>query len=245
MTPAEFPTSGGGGDGSSLRSVRYVDADTTITADDDILELDLSGFVPDTPGQDEYQQVIENWDVGPSPSGTYTVTINGETTPPITLGSSNEDLRTAYATLPSVELDVNLGVDGGGTHSLHFMGEWAEQDVPEITVDPSGLVDADVFVSTAQEGTPAIPGSGDSQISVTIPLEADESIPVGFECEVWVRLVGNAVGVIELGEGVSMRGSGGPASPTIEVFFGGARCLRKIETNLWAASTISVYDPGD
>lgn len=230
---------------SALRSVRSVDADTTVTADDDIIEVDASGFTPEVPGSDEFQQVIENTDVGPSPSGTYTVTINGETTPPIALNSSNEDLRTAYATLPSVELDVNLFVDGAGTHTLHFTGAWGEQDVPEVTVDPSGLVDADVFVSVAQEGFPGTPGSGDDSISVTLPADADEPIPVGFEVELWVAVRGDAAVVVTTAEGVLVRGYDEPTPVESQIQISNAMRARKVDTDLWTLSRFTVYIPGD
>jgi hypothetical protein len=113
--------------------------------------LVATAAAPEEPLTDEIQQVVEN-PTGGSPAGTYTVTIGDETTTPITLNSSQEDVQTVYASMPSVELEVNLSVQGSGTHTLTFTGDWGGIDQPLVTVTDIDLVDVEVFADEVVKG---------------------------------------------------------------------------------------------
>jgi hypothetical protein len=113
--------------------------------------LVATAAAPEGPLTDEVQQVVENI-TGDNPAGTYTVTIGGETTTPLTFNGTNQERVDAYAALPSVELGVNLIVNGGGTHTLTFTGDWGGIDQPLVTITDIDLVDAEVAAFVITEG---------------------------------------------------------------------------------------------
>ena len=68
--------------------------------------------------------------------GTFTLTFDGQTTAPIAFPLDNAAIESALEALPNLD---DVAVTGTGTRTVNFRGNKAEQDVPQMTGDGSGL----------------------------------------------------------------------------------------------------------
>jgi PKD repeat protein/type 1 glutamine amidotransferase len=87
--------------------------------------------------------------------GTFTLTFQGQTTAPIPYNATNAQTRAALEALSNIS-DQDIGVTGNaintGNQTVAFDGQFAQQDVPLLTADTSGLTGTNpaVAIATAQ-----------------------------------------------------------------------------------------------
>lgn len=149
--------------------------------------------------------------------GTYTLTLNGETTAPIAYnamgntGAAGVDtVEEAIAALPSVgaaQVDVTGGLGGdGGTdpYRIEFLGTLAGTNVNQMTADITLLTDttppASGVITTMREGGAGLTGTtnNDGSGSILLPLnvritlnktlDADPLGPAGAQCQTSINL---------------------------------------------------------
>lgn len=121
------------------------------------------GEITATPGvygpyggrEDEVQQ----FDLVGATAGTFTITFDGETTAAIAFNATAADVQAALEALSNID-PGDVAASGGplpGTAVvLAFGGQYAGENVPEITIDGGGLTGATVTISTTTEGGSAV-----------------------------------------------------------------------------------------
>lgn len=106
-----------------------------------------------TPGVNEVQGVT----IIAASGGTFTLTFDGFTTAPIAYDASVAAVQAALNALPNVE-PGDLVVSGvPGAWVITAGGQYAFTNIPQITIDPTGLVEGegfDAFTETTTEGLP-------------------------------------------------------------------------------------------
>jgi len=99
---------------------------------------------------------IQRFDILGSPgSGEFTLTFDTATTDPLPYHPPAGDVQTALEALTSIGAG-NIGVtkDGNWGYVCAFQGALADQDLPQMTADDSGLGgDATITVATVTHGT--------------------------------------------------------------------------------------------
>lgn len=126
---------------------------------------------------------VQEFDLGGASAGTFTITFDGETTEAISFDATAATVQTALEGLSNInpgDVAATGGPLPGTAVVLTFGGQYAGVNVPEITIDGSGLTGATVTISTTTEG-----GSGVSDgrevcagllfASVKVPDTSDTS----------------------------------------------------------------------
>lgn len=130
----------------------YIPSGTPVALDGATGEL-----IPYAAGANEVQTL----DLGAATAGTITITFDGETTEAIAYNATAATVQTALEALSNVgpgDAVVSGGPLPGGI-SLSFGGDYAGENVPEITVTPSGLTGGTVTVATTTQGGTSTAGS--------------------------------------------------------------------------------------
>jgi hypothetical protein len=113
--------------------------------------------------------------------GTYTLSFNGSTTPPIEYSTPYYILQEKLAALPSIG-EGNVEVSGGGEAAnplvVTFKGTLAAADQPTLTADTSELTGT-VEVSTIVNGTSTTSDTGSGFEVCTVAAECQAGTPSG------------------------------------------------------------------
>lgn len=144
-------------------------------------------------GTNEVQTITKSGTVS---GGTYTLTVDGETTAAIPYDATASQIKTAIAALAGVEAD-DITVTGGPLHStpvvVTFVGVEGGRDVPAITIDTTALTGSTPGASVAQT-TQGVAGATDGRQTAAnivgindtfLPwqlLERDVEVAVAYEC---------------------------------------------------------------
>lgn len=122
---------------------------------------------------------------GPT-GGTFTLTLNGETTAAIAYNATADAVRAALEALPSVQAgDVVVTGSAGGPYTITFAGAYAGANVPAVTATPSLTGGSTPGVTMA---TPT-PGGGTATDGLDVPrgflfnsiqFEVDGAVPARF-----------------------------------------------------------------
>ena len=110
---------------------------------------------------------VQTINLGAASAGTITITFDGETTASIAFNANAATVQAALLALPNLNTG-DVVVTGGplpSTITLTFGGRYLGQNVPEVTVTPTGLTGGTVTVatstgggSTASDGTETLAG---------------------------------------------------------------------------------------
>lgn len=97
---------------------------------------------------------VQTLNLGSASAGTFTISFDGETTAAIAYNATAATVQTALQNLSNVD-QGDIIVTGGplpATITLTFGGKLAAKNVPQISVDGSGLTGATVTIATSQGG---------------------------------------------------------------------------------------------
>lgn len=122
-----------------------------------VAELNSGLFGPYAGRANEVQQ----FDLGAASAGDFTITFDGETTGNIAFGATAAAVQTALEALSNInpgDADVTGGPLPGTAVVITFGGQYAGENVPEITIDGTGLTDGTVTISTTTQGGTAADG---------------------------------------------------------------------------------------
>jgi len=114
-------------------------------------------------GQNEQQTVSLPMGVA---GGTFTLSVDGQTTTDIAFNASRADVEAALEALSNVD-DVNVFGDGSSTWQVEFVGTLSEAEVALMTIDAANLIPA----STPAVNT-TLEGSGGQNEQQTVSLHA-------------------------------------------------------------------------
>lgn len=98
---------------------------------------------------------VQEFDLGAASAGTFTITFDGETTDAIAFDATAATVQTALEGLSNInpgDVAATGGPLPGTAVVLTFGGQYAGEDVPEITIDGSGLTGATVTITTTTAG---------------------------------------------------------------------------------------------
>lgn len=154
------------------------------TPDPNVLRFTQGGNVIETTGTAEAQTVTITG--GPT-GGTFTLTLDGETTAGIAFDATNGAVDTAIEALPGVEPgDVTVtGGPGPGTPWVVTFTV-AQGNVPQMTANGAGLTGG---VAPAVAVTTTTPGVAAAAIGYQAPLVGVDPMPDGIGLEFWTRAV--------------------------------------------------------
>ncbi|MET0684994.1 MAG: ThuA domain-containing protein, partial [Solirubrobacteraceae bacterium] len=113
------------------------------------------------PFNDQLTNESQNLTVTNATGGTFTLTFDGQTTAPIAFPLDNAAIESALEALSNLD---DVAVTGTGARTINFRGNKAEQNVPLMTVDGSGLT------GTAPAATLAM-ALGNNGQGLNVPLE--------------------------------------------------------------------------
>lgn len=108
---------------------------------------------------------VQTINLGGAVAGTITITFDGETTGAIAYNATAATVQTALEGLSNIN-PGDVVVTGGplpGTITLTFGGKYLYQNVPQVTVTPTGLTGGTVTVATTTEGGAAAGGATDGR----------------------------------------------------------------------------------
>lgn len=185
--------------------------------------VSLSGVAAGVvPGVNEVQRITVT--TAATPSGTFTLTFNGQTTAPIAYNATAAAVDTALEALSSIgagNVTTSGGALGASPVTVTFQGALAGTDVPLLVANGASLVNATVATTAITEGDPPNPAAvtgvdGNTFVVVTSlgsrpqcstgTEEALVSDALDFETEkaagraLW-GLTGDAVGTTSLASG--------------------------------------------
>jgi hypothetical protein len=123
-------------------------------------------------GTDEAQTVTIT---GTPTGGSFTLTFNGQTTGTIAYNAAATAVQTALIALSNIDTgDVTVtGGPGPGTpYVVTFGGQYADENVPQMTATPSftGGTSPNVTVTTTTAGVAPTPGAMTSPVSTSVAL---------------------------------------------------------------------------
>jgi hypothetical protein len=97
---------------------------------------------------------VQTIGLGSASAGTVTITFDGETTAAIAYNATASAVQTALLLLSNLNTGdvVVTGTAFPGVLTLTFGGQYAGQNVPEITATPSGLTGGTVTIATTTQG---------------------------------------------------------------------------------------------
>lgn len=99
---------------------------------------------------------VQTISLGSATAGSITITVGGQTTGAIAWNAAAATVQTALESLSNVD-PGDIVVTGGplpAAVTLTYGGQYASQDVPQVTVAPTGLTGGTVTVATGTVGTP-------------------------------------------------------------------------------------------
>jgi hypothetical protein len=142
---------------------------------------------PSPAGANEVQTVTIS---GSPTGGSFTLTFDGDTTDAIAFNAAASTVQARLRALDSVG-GANVKVTGsaGGPYTVTFQNDLADEDVPALTADPSGLTGGsspNVAVATTAGGVPA--GDGNADVAMTQNTGGDFSGPVRALTKAWAAL---------------------------------------------------------
>ena len=115
---------------TNVSAIYLTSGSTATPADSTITNGGTSGAA------DEVQQVAITGAVG----GTFTLSYGGQTTAPLAYNATASDVQSGLHLSSLGEGGVSVSGPAGGPWVITFQGTLADQDVPQITADGSGLV---------------------------------------------------------------------------------------------------------
>lgn len=105
---------------------------------------------------------------GAAPSGTFTLSYDGQTTDPIAWNASAADVRAALDAIGAPVTDATGGVLGTNPVTVTF--DTDGENVPQMTASGAGLTDASVATATTTEGDVTDPAAGSEFIAASPAL---------------------------------------------------------------------------
>lgn len=102
---------------------------------------------------------VQEFDLGEATAGTFTISCDGETTAAIAYDATAAAVQAALEALSNIDpgdVMVTGGPLPGTAVVISFGGRHAGKDVPEITIDDSGLTGATVTIATTTAGGSAV-----------------------------------------------------------------------------------------
>jgi hypothetical protein len=102
---------------------------------------------------------VQQFDLGEASDGTFTITFAGETTAAIAYNANAAAVKAALEALSNIDpgdVTVTGGALPGTAVVITFGGQYAGQDVPEITIADGSLTGATVTIETTTAGGSAV-----------------------------------------------------------------------------------------
>ena len=124
-------------------------------------------FGSSTGGVDAVQQITVSGAVG----GTFTLGYQGQTTAAIAYNASASVVATVLQTVTALSGNFAVSGNAGGPWSVTFQGNLADQSVPDLTADGSGL--------TLPVISTAITAAADGQRTVAVALATSSNYTIG------------------------------------------------------------------
>jgi len=153
------------------------------TPDPYVYQWIVGGDVLSTGGVNEVKTLTIS---GTPTGGSYTLTINGQTTAPIAYNAANSAIQSALLALSSLDTG-DVVVTGAGPFTLTFGGVYAGQTAPAMTATASltGGTSPNATV------TVATPGGGGDATGYRAPIVNTDPVPNGIGIELWSKAVLN------------------------------------------------------
>lgn len=179
--------------GTSLRSIREVTEDTTVTSDDDILEV----TVPYQASQNEEWLLTRE-----ATGGTFTLAWGGNETDPIPYNEGWSLVGYYFSQLLPDPQDVDFGYQGQSNSDLQivsfrFVNGLGGQDVEDPTIDLTNMDDQGTVLQQTTNGV-----AGTERPVITVP----SGLPAGFEFSIAAG-VPNADYLLAFPEGATFNAS--------------------------------------